>query len=178
MADTKISALTELTTPEGEDLLVIVDDPSGTPVTKKILVESLVGKTTQSTNSTNTSTSGTTYVDTGLSASITPSSTSSKIRVTISQPHYAGSTNSTGSKFRILRDSTPIVDPAVVHMGYISGGAGMRSIFSYSYIDSPSTTSSITYKTQFNASTGAGTVYVNQDGALSVIILEEIIVNA
>lgn len=34
MADTKISNLTELTTPIGGDLLPIVDDPTGTPITK------------------------------------------------------------------------------------------------------------------------------------------------
>ena len=36
MADTKISALTELTTPADADLLVIIDDPAGTPISKKI----------------------------------------------------------------------------------------------------------------------------------------------
>jgi hypothetical protein len=36
MADAKISQLTELTLAEPGDLLVIVDDPTGTPVTKKI----------------------------------------------------------------------------------------------------------------------------------------------
>lgn len=41
MADQRISELTELTTPAGEDLLVIVDDPTGTPVTKKIKIENL-----------------------------------------------------------------------------------------------------------------------------------------
>lgn len=41
MADTKISALTELTTIAGDDLLVIVDDPGGSPVTKKATVNSL-----------------------------------------------------------------------------------------------------------------------------------------
>lgn len=42
MADTKISALTALATPAGEDLLAIVDDPSGTPTSKKITVSSLL----------------------------------------------------------------------------------------------------------------------------------------
>lgn len=36
MADKKITDLTELTIPEDNDEIVIVDDPSGTPITKKI----------------------------------------------------------------------------------------------------------------------------------------------
>lgn len=43
MADQKITALTELAaTPDGADLLAIVDDPSGTPATKKITVTNLL----------------------------------------------------------------------------------------------------------------------------------------
>lgn len=41
MADTKISQLTEATETSIDDLLVIVDDPAGTPVTKKITEKSL-----------------------------------------------------------------------------------------------------------------------------------------
>lgn len=36
LADAKITQLTELTTPADGDLLAIVDDPSGSPITKKI----------------------------------------------------------------------------------------------------------------------------------------------
>lgn len=43
MADQKITDLTALTTPDAGDLLAIVDDPGGTPVTKKITVADLLG---------------------------------------------------------------------------------------------------------------------------------------
>ena len=43
MADKKISALTSLTTPNDEDLLVIIDDPNGTPISKKVTVKTLFG---------------------------------------------------------------------------------------------------------------------------------------
>lgn len=42
MADSKITELTELTSVADEDLLPIVDDPSGSPVTKRITKENLV----------------------------------------------------------------------------------------------------------------------------------------
>jgi hypothetical protein len=42
MANQKITALTALTTPATEDLLAIVDDPAGTPITKKISLANLL----------------------------------------------------------------------------------------------------------------------------------------
>jgi len=42
MADTKISALTANAAPAGEDLLASVDDPSGTPVTKKVTLTTVL----------------------------------------------------------------------------------------------------------------------------------------
>lgn len=42
MADKKITELTEHTTPALVDLLAIVDDPSGSPVTKKITLQNLL----------------------------------------------------------------------------------------------------------------------------------------
>jgi len=43
LADSKITQLTELTTPIATDMLVIVDDPAGTPITKKIQVGNMPG---------------------------------------------------------------------------------------------------------------------------------------
>lgn len=44
MANAKITQLTALTTVDGSDLLAIVDDPSGSPVTKKITRNNLLGE--------------------------------------------------------------------------------------------------------------------------------------
>ncbi|MEK0338448.1 MAG: hypothetical protein QQN41_13550, partial [Nitrosopumilus sp.] len=57
MADQKITELTELTTPASADVLAIVDDPTGTPVTKKITygnVEASIDHTAISNIGTNT----------------------------------------------------------------------------------------------------------------------------
>lgn len=43
MADSKLSALTELTAPASVDIFAIVDDPAGTPVTKKVTLANLLG---------------------------------------------------------------------------------------------------------------------------------------
>lgn len=62
MADTKITNLTEVTSPDAADVLAIVDDPAGTPVTKKIRYDNLV--------STNSKTAAITAVFDGGGAAI------------------------------------------------------------------------------------------------------------
>lgn len=42
MADSKLTALTELTSPSGDDILYIVDDPAGTPVSRKVTKTNLI----------------------------------------------------------------------------------------------------------------------------------------
>ena len=43
MADKKISQLTSLTTPVSGDLFVVVDNPTGTPVSKSITLKNIAG---------------------------------------------------------------------------------------------------------------------------------------
>jgi len=43
MADKKITQLTELTTTVAEDQLLVVDDPNGTPASKRITIKSMFG---------------------------------------------------------------------------------------------------------------------------------------
>lgn len=47
MADKKVTQLTALTAPANNDLLLIIDDPSGSPVSKKITLEDLLGNSNQ-----------------------------------------------------------------------------------------------------------------------------------
>ena len=54
MADRKITELDALTAPDQKDLLYVVDDPSGTPVSKKVSLKNLFGSIPA-----NTSVSGT-----------------------------------------------------------------------------------------------------------------------
>lgn len=47
MADKKVTQLTALTAPANTDLLLIVDDPSGTPISKKVELGDIFGETAQ-----------------------------------------------------------------------------------------------------------------------------------
>ena len=57
MADRKITELTALTSPNQKDLVYIIDDPTGTPASKKISLYSLFGSVPANTSITGTLTS-------------------------------------------------------------------------------------------------------------------------
>ena len=128
----------------------------------------------QNTYSTQVSTTSSSFVDTGLSASITPTSSSSKILVfgTVAMRRNSGSV--WGAGLQIVRGSTSVFIPVSSNFWSNSGSTDLTSLVPYTYLDSPATTSSTTYKIQYNAQAGAPTVYAQIDGSPSVIVLMEI----
>jgi hypothetical protein len=108
-----------------------------------------------------TTTSGSPVDVTGLSASITPSSTSSKVLV-IAWVVISTSGGGGDGFARLVRDSTAIGNG---DDGYFGQSAGQDYFAGHSkpitYLDSPATTSSTTYKIQV---WGANTSYVNGRG--------------
>ena len=123
----------------------------------------------ESTNTTVTS-STTSFADTGLTATITPSSSSNKILVLVTQRAFVQP--GSNSTIRLLRASTNIF--FITRYGLTDNGAvGNGNHFSVAYLDSPATTSAITYKTEFNR-TGSSTVYMQLDSDPSTITLMEI----
>lgn len=115
------------------------------------------------------------FADTGLSATITPSSSSSKILVLVNQVELSKDTNNTGVALRLFRNSTGILDMAQ-NAGYTNSTArnDIGSV-SASFLDSPNTTSSITYKTQFASAQNNAAVFVQRGGiAYSTITLLEV----
>ena len=87
------------------------------------------------------------WTDTGLTASITPSSSSSKIKVDYVFLSIYFALAQTGASFRVVRDSTALYTPSA---GYAiwSSTASWYGNYSDMELDSPSTTSAITYKIQ------------------------------
>ena len=118
---------------------------------------------TATTTTDSGATSTTSFTDTGLSASITPSATSSKVLVFVQQTlsHNRDSGNEQNGVFNIMRDSTEVGE--WFFKGDESGRFGpvQQSLM---VLDSPSSTSSLTYKTQMKASTtsNSGSVRANQ----------------
>ena len=114
------------------------------------------------------STSGT-FVDTGLSASITPSSASNRILVFFTSPVLNGGTG-TELGARIVRNSTTLT------ASYKSGNASIFASCTGIIYDNPATTSSTTYKIQFARIAGGDPVYFGtlEAPAVSRIVLMEI----
>ena len=124
----------------------------------------------QGTTTTVALTTSGTYADTGLTASITPQSSTSKILVIVSQSVYT-SASVTGANIRIDRSGTTIA--TAIDQSYGSSG-GVSAAFSITYLDSPATTSALTYKTTFARNGGAGTVYTQVNNNIATITLLEI----
>ena len=110
----------------------------------------------------------TTFTDvTGLSVSITPSSTSSKILV-FAEIKFNGQ-GSERTYFRLMRDSTAVCigDAAGSRPRISAGGHQSQSIYtlegdSINYLDSPATTSATTYKVQMRGLDNENAIYVNR----------------
>jgi hypothetical protein len=117
------------------------------------------------------------YTDTGLSATITPSSTSSKVLIlTSNYVYFAPESGNPGVGLQIVRTSTAVYEqhPSQDSFGIIygaSGARGLRGSVNMQYLDSPSSTSAITYKTQSKTNVSA---IFQWDGGKSNIILMEI----
>jgi hypothetical protein len=126
--------------------------------------------------STQRSNTTTTYTDTGLTATITPSATSSKVLVLVNQSGIAkgGASAATGCDIELLRGATVIslIGYAVAYTG--AADANYVGSVSSIYLDSPTTTSATTYKTQFKNQVAADGVSVQTGSTMSNIVLMEI----
>jgi len=116
----------------------------------------------QSADATTTlSSSTTTYVTTGVTLSITPQYTTSKILLVYSIQTYTNA-STTGLGLQLRRGSTAVVSDIDNCFGTASGVQIQSTMWG---LDSPSTTSATTYTVFFNRSSGAGTANINASSA-------------
>jgi hypothetical protein len=140
----------------------------------------------QATSTTATQIASTTFTDTSLSATITPTSATSKILVMFTQTARVRITTeqATGAGYQLLRGATVVFKPAGAGWEalFIQENAGntkiLGGIISGSYLDDPNTTSATTYKTQSRLLQTAGNAYVdfqeNTTNTVGTMILMEI----
>jgi hypothetical protein len=130
------------------------------------------------TSATQTSNSTSTYADTTLTATITPTLATSKVLVLVNQAGGSrGNQDDQNSLMvRLLRGATEIVPDFVGKAGANMGAnyTWMGGVGNTNFLDSPATTSATTYKTQFRNGRNGAVVTVQTDSATSTITLLEI----
>ena len=134
------------------------------------------------TYATETTVSTTSFTDTGLSASITPSSATSKILVIASQHIFSTKdSGEAGSFLRLVRGATTIFTLndsgglAVFVKAGVSTNLRVSGFCPVVYLDSPSTTSATTYKLQGappSTSLSGTAVYQANSSASSITLME------
>ena len=155
---------------------ILTTASSGQSIPKAALPTGSVLQVVNATYSTETTTTSTSFIDTGLSGSITPLYSTSKILV-IATINGTGKGNATQMAFKLLRGSTSLFnyESSATYTG--SAASNYVGSCGVEYLDSPATTSSTTYKVQFR--TVAGEIIYAQasgagDGSTSSITLMEI----
>ena len=137
-------------------------------------------------NTTSVTSTSTTYADTGLTATITPSAATSKILVIVTQSVTVDrSATSAAARMQLLRGATVLTELAGGTYKNTFGAEfvgptymNIRGDRSIQYLDSPSTTSATTYKMQGGVSQQPGgatvTAYFQYESSISSITLLEI----
>ena len=108
---------------------------------------SIPSNVVSATNDTQVAIATTSWVDIGLSVSITLASTASKVKLEYAIQNFNLQTASTGLSFRFVRDSTPLFTAGHGYSTFTGTGSNHLTTSNIE-IDSPASTAAITYKVQ------------------------------
>jgi hypothetical protein len=129
----------------------------------------------QGTSTSSASTTSTSFVTTGVSASITPKLSTSKIAIFITGQLYSSGT-AIQSYLTIYRGATELSGNGASGNGFApnayNAAGAITAGATLNYLDSPATTSSTTYTIYLR--TSSGTSYFNSASGTSTILLMEI----
>jgi hypothetical protein len=130
-----------------------------------VQIKSSVYTGSEITNST------TTYVDTGLTGTITPKFSNSTILIMIYQSLLKNtSSGSNSANIRLLRSSTVVKTLTSI---FLSGTATeFQAPVSFTHLDNPATTSAITYKTQFANNITSPVIVTNRGHQPTMLLIE------
>ena len=149
----------QIQTADGSGTIALQNQLSG--MTSASMPTGSVIQTVSATYSTEVQTTSQSHSDTGLTATITPTSSSNKVLVIVNQNGLEKDNSDIRMEIKLLRGSTDVLIFAGDQTCNTStnnrtdiGGAGGT------ILDTPSTTSATVYKTQFKNG-GSGTAYLN-----------------
>jgi len=128
------------------------------------------------TYTTQTSTTSTTYVNSGLQLAITPSSSANKVLAL--STFIIGNGSSYWNFVTLFRDSTNLAAALNAGQPQLAGAYNISAsdyhvTASINYLDSPATTSAVTYSVRLRSGTGS-TVRLITDGIPASLILMEV----
>jgi len=168
LAAPAVSGTTTLTLPATTGTFITTGS-TGQVINKASLPTGSVLQVVNATASTQVSTTSATYVTTGLAATITPTSNTSKILI-LANPAIQGAA-SQNTNLTLYKAGSNLL--GAVGFGYVNaGGQATNQITACLYLDSPATTSATTYEFYFKVS--GGTAYFGVGASTSTITLMEI----
>jgi hypothetical protein len=129
----------------------------------------------QGSYGTETETSSNSYVDTGLSVSITPTSATSKILAILNMNGVGKNSNNTSARIALVRGSTNIGESRDIGFNN-STTANYIGTVDIIILDSPATTSATTYKAQFLSTGGTPSARICSSSSTATLTLMEIAV--
>ena len=165
-----------LETVSGSGTIALTNQLSG--MTSASMPAGSVIQAVSSTFGTNTVTTSTSFIDTPVALSITPTSTSSKILIMVSAPIYAGSVGTYASRYTIFRGSASGVNLGHSSLGFgnfwSTSGTSLSVIAGMSFLDSPSTTSSQVYTVGMRSEGNNSSCQIMPSNCNATITLQEI----
>lgn len=102
------------------------------------------------------------FQSTGLTATITPAYTTSKILIFVTACHQGQHNTNIGSTLQVIRGASTVVAGAIGSHSPGTNGETDASVGAFTALDSPATTSATTYTVQIAPFNGTTTLYFNR----------------
>ena len=159
----------------GNNKIINVDDgtdPSDAVNYGQLLALGVTGKVIQTVVGTSGAayTTGTSYTSTGMSATITPTSATSKILILAHGMLWQTNAYASGNAYTALyKNGTNLVSGA--DWNIVSGQPEYSSI-AFTHLDSPASTSALTYAVYFRVDSGANAAFNSGGNSGSIIVME------
>lgn len=134
-------------------------------------VNGRIVQTVQTNNGTQASTTNTSYTATSFTASITPTSASSKILVLLYAPLWQTNGYGGNAYLTIYRNGSSFISSGSDVIVLSAPGQNMYGSVSFNYLDSPATTSALTYQPYIRVDQG-GNAFFNGTSAAVLTLLE------